>query len=257
MASPQRLLALLGGLAAGGLGATLRAPARQDTVRVDFYYETMCPYCHKFWNNSLKAVWAHPDFKPRLDLRLYPAGNVQVLETSKVSQGYLFWHEDKKSDDYIFICQHGESECLGNMIHSCAMKLLDTEKYMQLFFCMAALTNFVPEKSSYQCSQELGIEPEPIKACVRSRESQKDMLAITSKEDLLKTPRKWVPWVLINGAALEVEEEFDFMRGLCTAMSSTAPAVCATLPKKQNATNGTNATLKAVNLAQHRCHRDD
>jgi len=198
-------------------------------VQLDIFYESMCPFCHKFFNETLKMVWKDSELKSRIDLHLFPAGNLQVVPAEMVSRGYFFWHEEKANDKYIFICQHGESECLGNLIHMCATKVLaDPEVYMPLLFCMAAKPDSVPEKSSYACMQELSVAPEPIRECVQSSAANAEMYSVTQADAGLVPERKYVPWVVVNGRHLEIGNgKADLRSTLCQALGDDAPPTCA------------------------------
>jgi len=198
-------------------------------VTLDVFYESMCPYCHKFFNDTLRSFWQDSEMKPLIDLRLHPAGNLQAIPATSVSKGYFFWHPDKRDDKYVYICQHGESECLGNMIHLCAKKVLgDPERYMPLYFCMAEQTESVPEKSSYACMKELDIAPEPIRECVRSPAANEEMFDVVQADAGLDQPRNYVPWVVVNGKHLEIKDGgADLRTALCTALGPAAPASCS------------------------------
>mmetsp|Transcript_61389 Transcript_61389/g.142893 ORF Transcript_61389/g.142893 Transcript_61389/m.142893 type:complete len:280 (-) Transcript_61389:81-920(-) len=218
------LLALLTFLHADAV-MSLRQPGGK--VLVEVFYETMCPYCHRFINSTLRQFSEDAELRPLVDLHMLPAGNVQVMPAEGVSEGYFFWHPELKRDKYIYRCQHGESECLGNMIHSCAIKLLAEEKYLGLIFCMAAKTSVVPERSSYECMEQLAIDPEVIKKCVRGPKANEEMYAITKFDAELKEQRTYVPWIVVNGKHLEVNDgRAELKMAVCTALGDAAPQSC-------------------------------
>jgi len=231
--------------------------AKDGKVEITLFYETMCPYCHKLWNESLKPMWNSPEFRPLIKVSAAPAGNVQVIPASMVSKGYWFWHEDKAKDPFVIICQHGESECLGNRVHACAKKLLPEEKFMDLAFCMAANGKAVPERSSFECMEENAIDVVAIRTCVQEADSADSISQISMMDDNLTPPRKYVPWVLLNGAHANLENEGDFQRAVCKALGDKAPAAC--LMDKLQATAPVLARLDGPSrrsIVEERCYRD-
>eukprot|EP00413_Alexandrium_margalefii_P010022 CAMPEP_0204531502 /NCGR_PEP_ID=MMETSP0661-20131031/11202_1 /ASSEMBLY_ACC=CAM_ASM_000606 /TAXON_ID=109239 /ORGANISM="Alexandrium margalefi, Strain AMGDE01CS-322" /LENGTH=244 /DNA_ID=CAMNT_0051537661 /DNA_START=68 /DNA_END=799 /DNA_ORIENTATION=+ len=228
MARASLVWALFAGMASRAVGIASAPRQHGGKVTVELFYETMCPYCHQFINDTLLPLWSDPVIRPLMDLRMLPAGNVQVLPTARVSEGYRFWHPEVAKDEHIYRCQHGESECIGNMVHSCAIKLLKgPEEYMPLIFCMAARTAHMPEKSSFECMEELGIEPERIRDCVVAPTADQEMFAITQADARLKVPRKYVPWVMVNGEHIEVENgQADVRRAICSTLGGSAPDGC-------------------------------
>ena len=62
-------------------------------------------------------------------------------------------------------------ECLGNMIHACAIKSTgDAKKYVPYFGCMAEKAAESIEKSSFDCAALHEIPIDAVKKCVNSVE---------------------------------------------------------------------------------------
>merc|ERR1740123_2153527 len=97
---------------------------------------------------------------------------------------------------------------------------------MDLAFCMAALAETVPERSSFQCMETYGIDPVQIRDCVRDPVTPSMMYQVALNDDNLQPPREYVPWVLINGVHAPLEKEGDFKRAVCKALGDKAPAGC-------------------------------
>lgn len=176
-----------------------------DKVRIELYYETLCPYCRRFISKSLVPLWEDKNFRDIVNITMVPYGNAMTLAVANVSAGYKFWHQELESNNInsIFECQHYERECFGNLVHSCAIKHFNgPTQYMPLFGCMAAAVNDSLEKSSYKCSQEQGISLDNVRTCTRGREGTKLLEKYGRKTLGLEEPegpKKWVPWVVING----------------------------------------------------------
>uniref|UniRef100_A0A2P2IWE6 Gamma-interferon-inducible lysosomal thiol reductase-like n=1 Tax=Rhizophora mucronata TaxID=61149 RepID=A0A2P2IWE6_RHIMU len=75
-----------------------------DKVRLDLYYESLCPYSAGFIVNYLAELFEDDgDLLSIVDLHLYPWGNAMI-----------------RGND-TFVCQHGPAECLLNTVEACAI----------------------------------------------------------------------------------------------------------------------------------------
>jgi len=206
-----------------------RAPASSTgKVRLNVFYETMCPHCLNFMTQGLRPVWQDPELRAHVDLHLYPSGNAVAVPANNLSAGYSFWHRDNMDQNYVFLCQHGEAECLGNMIQACAVKeLKEPSQYLSLIFCMSALPQFAVEKSSFECAKELKMDLTPVRACVQSPEGRAHMYQITTFSNTLNPPRQHVPWVTLDDEHFEEADTGDLLSPLCRKLSAPRPAACA------------------------------
>lgn len=75
--------------------------ATSQKVKIDFYYESLCPYCQQFIEKSLKVAASTKDFWKICDFNLYPYGNARRVQNGS---------------SWSFTCQHGVNECVGNFI---------------------------------------------------------------------------------------------------------------------------------------------
>jgi len=229
-------------------------PATVPDVRVDVFYEVLCPYSQQFFSDGLGPVWNETELRSRIDLRLYPYGNAQTQPATQVSEGFHFWHQElyQPGFDYVFNCQHGPDECFGNMIHACAIQhFADPEVYMPLFFCMMSRPSHSSEKSSFECAQALGLNISDIRTCVLGSQGNQLLNNVGVQTSNLRVrPQNessvWVPWVLINGAHNEIAESDGnsgvrgrLLKQLCLAMQDPLPAVCAATPAAANTTEAT------------------
>ncbi len=82
------------------LGFTINNIVTDDgRVKIDFYYESLCPYCQQYMERSLKVASQTKvdyliiqDFWKICDFNLYPYGNA---------------HRTKNGSSWDFNCQHG------------------------------------------------------------------------------------------------------------------------------------------------------
>lgn len=76
--------------------------ADDDKVNFTLYYETLCPDCRQFMTTELYKA-----YQSVLDIV-----NITVVPYGNARETY-----DSSSQQYVFTCQHGAQECLGNLIH--------------------------------------------------------------------------------------------------------------------------------------------
>jgi len=211
-----------------GPGVPEAEPVVKDTAKVEIYYETQCPACLQLLNVSLREAFEDKALSKRTEFNLYPFGNALMLSPDDVSEGYHFWHEDA-SDNTIFMCQHGDEECLGNMIQACTIDLLhEPSKYVPYTLCMASYGfNAGIEKSSYECGEELDIDMDAVKACAQSRTGDKLMVEIGKTSDSPDLQRDHVPFVMINGVHHPAADEGELITSICKSISDPLPKICA------------------------------
>jgi interferon gamma-inducible protein 30 len=207
-----------------GKGGRVSFRPQARKIPVEIYYETQCPFCHVFLNTTLRLMWDDKKLRELIDLKLYPFGNAAYLTKEMVSRGYHFWHPQASYP--LLMCQHGESECLGNSIHACAMDVLqDSAKYVPFIICMSA---FEPgtgmELSSYECGKQLGIDMSNIKACVNSKRGVNLINAVGNAT--LASNITHVPYVTVDGKHTEND---TLLMPVCDLLPEPKPEVCPEL----------------------------
>jgi interferon gamma-inducible protein 30 len=88
------------------LSATLAAA---EKVRVELYFESLCPYCQDDITGVFAEAFNTPGFLDMADVLMVPYGNA---------------HEYPSGDSWTFTCQHGADECVYNEIESCSNKYI-------------------------------------------------------------------------------------------------------------------------------------
>ncbi|KAJ8383324.1 hypothetical protein AAFF_G00221840 [Aldrovandia affinis] len=177
-------------------------PSRAEPlVDVGLYYESLCPGCRQFLTQQLFPTWIM--LRDIMDVQLVPYGNAQ---------------ESFDGKKYHFTCQHGEDECLGNMIETCVLNLAASTAY-QIIYCMES--SFDVLKAAQLCVElnAPSIKWESIMDCVKGDQGNKLMHENAQKTEALNPPHKYVPWVTING------EHTDDLQN--KAMSSLFNLVCS------------------------------
>lgn len=199
--------------------------ASKGPVSINLYYETKCPDCVEFINQTLSQLWADEELREHLNITINPYGNAMSVPTAKVSDGYKFFHAETTGAgwDYVHICQHGADECLGNLIQACAIEKVEQKKYMSMVICMASEPQWGIEKLAYECMDKAKIDPKPIKDCVTSTHGNQ-LMAQLGKATGEVQGRKGTPWVMVGG--INLENVTDLMRSACHGLLN-GPKTCA------------------------------
>ncbi|ETV81867.1 hypothetical protein, variant 3 [Aphanomyces astaci] len=144
-----------------------------EKVKVQVIWRAYCPACKWFLSGPLYEVLSDPAFQAIVDFELYPSGT-----TTEVSPG-------------AFKCIGGQSECVGHLYMSCALRL-----FPQIHDVAANLKCM--EDSHHKWERRMstcfsGSALDQIKACFASNDSKqylREYIAFTSTIDL-----PWVPFV--------------------------------------------------------------
>ncbi|CAH1394894.1 unnamed protein product [Nezara viridula] len=100
-------------LLAVSIGCVLARPSSENVtpVEVTLYYETMCPSCRLFVPSQLLPAYTDTKFD-------------YTSLISKLTLVPYGWVKVKNATSHEYQCQHGQSECEGNRLHSCAIKYI-------------------------------------------------------------------------------------------------------------------------------------
>ena len=123
----------------------------------------------------------------------------------------------KTKDGYIFNCQHGEKECLGQAYEVCATSLISKNDYFDLMICFAE--NIFKLSNNFDKTLELCVSDETVRKqivdCSKSNEGGK-----LRYEIIQKTPKlTYVPWIQVNGVQ-NVDKENKIVRGMVDYLCS-------------------------------------
>lgn len=213
-------------------------------VKVEIFYETLCPYCQNFITNSLASAWKDAELRDHMEVYFYPYGNAQTIPKDNVSDGYRYWHAelDNEGVDYVFPCQHGPDECFGNHLQACAIDMLSTQdRYVPFIMCMEGNDTVSQEMSSFDCAKSLGISLDEVRKCVQGKQGNDLMRTIGQVTEGLKPPagpKEYVPWITLNGVH-SGQSELDgepggkghFLTELCKLIDDPLPSACASVIK--------------------------
>jgi len=188
-------------------------------IEITLYYESYCPGCREF----ITTQW-YPTYKKLkgtgvLKLELVPYGNAQ---------------EYKKGSKYIFYCQHGNKECIGNIIEACAIKHLgNITAWAPFIYCMESHLPSRPQAQS--CAKSLGFDYSPIDECANGAEGNQLEHEMAVKTGALNPPHQYVPWIVVDGvhtSEIQSEVQTGMLEYVCKKYKGPKPAACQSLSKK-------------------------
>ncbi|EPT29587.1 gamma interferon inducible lysosomal thiol reductase (GILT) protein [Toxoplasma gondii ME49] len=180
---------------------------KNDRVKVDIMYESMCPFCQRLITQQLSHIMKS-DIADYIDLRLYPYGN--ALERG----GEI-------------ACQHGPAECLLNKVSACAIRELHTDSHQitNVLTCLESIAGS-PDTQWRQCLTEAGGKKATIQDCVTSVKGSKLMKAVAAYSKTVGY--EYVPWIEVDGRHAKPAEE-NLTEFLCRRIGNRGPHACAML----------------------------
>lgn len=184
---------------------------KADSVKVELYYESLCPGCRSFIASMLYPTSVL--LGDIMDVSLVPYGNAQ---------------EKYDGEKYIFTCQHGQEECMGNMIEACVLNLTHSDALLTIF-CMESSEE--PIKAAQSCVELFSpaLSWKEVMECVDGKTGNQIMHQNALKTQALKPPHTYVPWITINGVHTEELQDKAFSALLplvCGLYKGDTPAVC-------------------------------
>lgn len=213
-------------------------------VEVKFYGESGCPYCRNFISGPLRSTLAAPGLSDIMNFEYIPWGNAyyvtseckgagQYNSTVRACYNQLCGSgaTSKPSDCFTgqLLCQHGESECIGNKYLACAKNVTGSivPKYMPFVYCLEE--KYQPSFAEKDwaaivetCSVQGGLEYKQVAACYSNRGME-----VINIEAALTPAHPGVPYIVIDGKAMPGDTEDNFLQAVCDAYQGPAPAGCS------------------------------
>lgn len=189
--------------------------AKNPPTKIDFYMESLCPYCVKFTINKVKVLLATKGHEELADLNIIPYGNAK--ETL-----------DSATGKYNYTCQHGEKECRGNLIESCAIKTFDKPSANNFIVCLEENYTGDFDETAENCANE--IQSDDLMHCLNTNVGNLAQHEFADQTINLSPPHKYVPWIVVNGLPNEkINSSADIVEYLCSIRTDRAEiAICNT-----------------------------
>jgi len=167
--------AVLLALASVSSGAVL---PQTDKITLDVYLEALCPYSFSFVNKQLGPKYeAISSF---VDVRIIPYGNAKT--------------EEKAEGGYAFTCQHGPTECEGNMWLGCGIQ--HSQDAAQAVNFTACLMKYPGYQS--KCARDAALDFQVLDTCKNGSEGGELLHQNGVETDSLVPMKLGVPWIVFN-----------------------------------------------------------
>lgn len=205
----RRYLCLLTIIAALNISICLARSTSSSVkkVRLDLYYESLCPYSDEFIVKDLPVIFQN-GLIDIVDIGLYPWGNARLKPNNS------------------FTCQHGPNECLLNTVEACAIDAWPKlDDHFPFIYCVEKLVYNGKYRQWETCFSELGLDSKPIDDCYKGEEGTKLDLKYAALTASLEPPHEYVPWVVVDGEPL-LEDYDQFVSFICKAYKGPVPSAC-------------------------------
>ncbi|XP_066298640.1 gamma-interferon-inducible lysosomal thiol reductase-like [Branchiostoma lanceolatum] len=189
------------------------APA--PPVSLTLYYESLCGGCQKFINEQLWPTWNK--LSPIMNLTLVPYGNAA---------------EKKRFDKWVYECQHGKQECVGNLIETCTLHMLkNISAAFPFIHCIESRVEYSdnPKKAAEKCASKMQVDFSAIEKCADGSQGNALEHEMALKTGSLNPPHTYVPWVTLNGVHTEKIQNAamdDLLKLICDTYQGPKPDAC-------------------------------
>jgi len=181
-------------------------------VKIDIYYESLCPDSIRFINEQLAPLYN--DFKKHLDVTFVPFGKSNSLQTSPEAP-------------IEFECQHGPDECFGNKVQGCMLaRIPDQDSKFDYISCQMVTG---ADRTHRECVEAFGMSWEEIAQCAASDFATNQQLEYERISTPVIQHFNWVPTVVYNGQITDISHTgraAPLKEIICDFIHNTNPA-CA------------------------------
>ncbi|XP_028442979.1 gamma-interferon-inducible lysosomal thiol reductase isoform X2 [Perca flavescens] len=183
-------------------------------VSVTLYYESLCPDCRVFITQQLFPTWTM--LQDIMAVTLVPYGNAKEIPSANSP----------------FTCQHGEPECIGNMIEACILHLTGHSAF-QIIYCMESATDVL---DAAQPLYAPSVSWSSVNSCLKGDLGLQLIHANAAMTRALNPHHTHVPWVTFNGEYTENEEKTmsSLFHLVCQLYKGVKPPACTGAPVRLN-----------------------
>ncbi|XP_002163359.2 gamma-interferon-inducible lysosomal thiol reductase [Hydra vulgaris] len=184
-----------------------------DPVEVTLYFESFCPDCRVTILDQIYPTYQKLASSGILKLNFVPFGNAEEVYSA---------------GKYIFYCQHGQEECTGNLIESCAIHFYpDQAKYVPFIQCLEYYG--ATDTNAKYCASVSQMDYDTISQCVLSDQGNEIEHEMATKTNALNPPHQYVPWFTMNGQhddSIQDGLSSNMLAYVCNAYQGTKPEAC-------------------------------
>jgi interferon gamma-inducible protein 30 len=177
---------------------------------ITIYIESLCPDCTEFISNSFKEFY---------NLNITNLATIDFIPFGNANETY-----NETTELYEFSCQHGENECFGNIIETCAINIMGKYLSSGLLICI--------EENIFESGEDF---EKVLKNCTNDEELSNQILSCTGD----KTGNTWehhmaqkteahdyVPWVIVDGIH-DVDAENKILNNLTDYLCNLPGKTCS------------------------------
>jgi len=178
----------------------------QSKVRVGIYVESLCPGCQEWVTGAMATAMKSQGLMDITDIHFVPYGNA------------------RENPDQTFTCQHGPSECKGNMVEACAINSYpDQAKHWPFIVC---LENGNPPSDGQRCASQTGLDWNAINGCYNNKTLSYQIMHVWAQETKnLSPPHQYTPWITLNGKPLYQDID-NIKQKICATFTGAKPPGC-------------------------------
>ncbi|XP_022113946.2 GILT-like protein 1 [Pieris rapae] len=176
-------------------------------LRLTIYYESECPDSERFILEQLQPTVQQ--LHNYITLQLVPFGKARSINYGKDG----------------FVCQHGSSECLGNMVQDCALsRMKQYTDVMKVAYVACEMETRSGAKGDLHCVQNAKLSPKDVEDCVLIGDGTTLQL---HSEYLTSTVRpSFIPTITVNGEFdqhIQDNAQVDLLSTLCSKLKEAEP----------------------------------
>eukprot|EP00602_Paraphysomonas_sp_CaronLab_P011762 CAMPEP_0185041348 /NCGR_PEP_ID=MMETSP1103-20130426/40530_1 /TAXON_ID=36769 /ORGANISM="Paraphysomonas bandaiensis, Strain Caron Lab Isolate" /LENGTH=220 /DNA_ID=CAMNT_0027581033 /DNA_START=331 /DNA_END=993 /DNA_ORIENTATION=- len=184
-------------------------------VKLEVYFEALCPGCQEFTTGALKDVLAMDDIRDITDMKIVPYGNT------------------KQESNGDFTCQHGPDECTTDAYELCTLYKLSGEiesissgntayAAWPFILCMeeAEGSPAMAEECFKSSMAGSGLDWETVATC-----ADQEYSTVQSAGRDATPSHDYVPWVLVDGRVLS-QPDLMLLPSICKSYTGPTPASC-------------------------------
>eukprot|EP00088_Acartia_fossae_P002795 TRINITY_DN11163_c0_g1_i2.p1 TRINITY_DN11163_c0_g1~~TRINITY_DN11163_c0_g1_i2.p1 ORF type:complete len:230 (-),score=-4.80 TRINITY_DN11163_c0_g1_i2:142-831(-) len=182
-------------------------------VKVDVYYEALCPDSRSFIVRQLDQAWEE-------------IPNLFFINYIPYGKAFTWYDEEKKT--YTFRCQHGPRECEGNKVHCCANNHIeDPNIKFQYIRCMME-DNYNPTNAAKRCAREYSeVNVDRILKCAEGKEGDELLAHAGQLNSKLRPKMTFVPTIeLSNDVKSNVRTLYNLKSDICKLYQGRRPGSC-------------------------------
>ena len=150
---------------------------------ITIYIESLCPDCTGFISTSFKEFY---------NLNITNLASIEIIPFGNANETY-----NETTQLYEFSCQHGENECYGNIIETCAINIIG--KYLSGSLLICIEENILQMDKNFTRVLDYCLEDKDLMnqllTCAQSKTGNTWEHYMAQKTEY----HQYVPWILVDG----------------------------------------------------------